>query len=138
MAKASTSAKASNKTSHKKTLAAFPSRSEVIEATFALIAEKGLAKLRLSTLAKTFGLSLAEFRNEYPSVETILTDFIDQVDAEMLDNVSNDGDMSKRDLYFDMLMSRFDSLQVHRDGVVRWLNELPKCPPSNLRSEKRR
>lgn len=105
-----------------------PSPEQIIEATFALIAEKGLAKLRLSTLARSFGMSLAEFRVIVPSVESVWMMFLDRVDADMLDNVENDGSMSKRDLYFDMLMSRFDSLQIHRAGVVRWLSELPKYP----------
>lgn len=111
-----------------KTVKKHPTSEQIIEAAFALIAEKGLAKLRLSTLARTFDMTLAEFRKIIPSVEALFDLFIDHIDAEMLDNVENDGTMSKRDLYFDMLMSRFDSLQMHRDGVVRWLRDLPKYP----------
>lgn len=114
-----------------------PSPDQVIEAAFEVIAEKGLGKLRLSTLARRFKMPLAEFQKDYPTVEAILERFIDLVDAQMLENVQNDGDTPKRDLYFDMLMSRFDSLQVHRDGVVRWLTDLPKFPALWCRTLKR-
>jgi len=107
---------------------ALPARDKVIAATFALIAEKGLGKARLSTLARQFKVPLPRFYEEYPSIETILSRFIDQVDAAMLENVGDLETSTKRDIYFDMFMSRFDVLQEHRDGVKRWLTELPKHP----------
>lgn len=107
---------------------AMPTKDQVIAATFELIADKGLGKARLSTLATRFKQPLPRFYAEYPSIESILHRFIDQVDQAMLANTGDIGTSTKRDIYFDMLMSRFDALQEHRPGVKRWLEELPKHP----------
>jgi ubiquinone biosynthesis protein COQ9 len=100
----------------------------VVKACFEMIAEKGLGKTRLSALAAQFNVPLRTFYDRYPSVEAILTRFIDQVDATMLDQIGRTEGTPKRDLYFDMMMARFDALQTHRAGVKRWLAELPKQP----------
>lgn len=117
-------------TAKAKKQAKFPSQQEVIAATFGMIAEKGLGKVKLSSLARKFKVPLTEFYAVYPTVESVLHCYIDQVDAMMIESVDPDYETNgtKRDLYFDMFMSRFDALQEHRDGVKRWLAELPKHP----------
>ena len=107
---------------------AFPSDDQVISAAFDLIAEKGLGKARLSVLARQFKQPLTVFYAHYPSIEAILCRFIDQIDQAMLENIGDVGTSPKRDLYFDMFMSRFDKLQEQRAGAKRWLGELSKHP----------
>ncbi|MDB5478277.1 MAG: transcriptional regulator, TetR family protein [Alphaproteobacteria bacterium] len=98
----------------------------VIAACFALIAEKGLGKTRLSAIALRLAVPLGEVYQRFASVDAITAAFLDRVDAQMMENIGAESD--KRDMYFDMLMSRFDTLQEHREGVKRWLQDLPKFP----------
>ena len=100
----------------------------VVKACFEMIAEKGLGKTRLSALASRFNVPLRQFYDRYPSVEAILMRFMDQVDRAMLDQIGRTEGTPKRDLYFDMMMARCDALQLHREGVKRWLGDLPKQP----------
>jgi AcrR family transcriptional regulator len=100
---------------------------KILEAALALIAEKGLGKARLSDLAKQVKIPLPELYKTYPSVNAIVKAYINQIDDEMLKNVAASSG-SKRDMYFDMVMSRMDSLQVYRPGMVRWLRDVIKQP----------
>jgi AcrR family transcriptional regulator len=114
----------------KKPSAAVPALSDqaVIKACFDMIAEKGLGKTRLSALAAQFNVPMRVFYAAYPSVEAILVKFVDQIDQAMLAQLSPADSDSKRELYFDMMMARCDAMQLHREGVKRWLSELPKQP----------
>lgn len=107
----------------------FPDEDKVIKAAFDLIAEKGLGKARLSAIAVKLKTPLPLLYAIYPTVESIIHKFLDDVDRRMMDAMpANPADMAKRDIYFDLLMTRFDALQAYRAGVVRWLQDLPKHP----------
>src|SRR5688572_17774188 len=100
---------------------------KIFRATFDMIAEKGLGKTRLSALVQQTKIPLKTLYAQYPSVCAIIDAFLDHVDAEMLRHTSPDTG-SKRDLYFDMMMARFDTLQPYRAGVVRWLKDTSRHP----------
>lgn len=99
----------------------------VIKATFDVIAEKGLGKTSLSLVAKRLQVPAKDLYKNYGSVQGVIDLFLTQVDQAMLDYISPET-ASKRDTYFDMLMSRFDKLQEHRVGVQRWLKDMAKHP----------
>lgn len=102
---------------------------QVFEAAFALLAEKGLGKLRLSAIARRLSIPVKGLYKEYPTVEALLFRFLDHVDQAMIETVTPvDAEGEKRDLYFDMLMARFDCFQEHREGVVRWFADLSRFP----------
>lgn len=107
---------------------AFPSEAQVFQAVFDRIAEKGFGKTRLSDLALFLKVDLVDFYMVYPSVQTILDRFLDHIDHQMIENAALESDSDKRDIYFDLLMSRFDTLQTYRPGVTRWLSDLSKHP----------
>jgi AcrR family transcriptional regulator len=104
-----------------------PSQDKVFSALFDRIAERGYGKTRISDLADQLNVPLTEFYAAYPSVESILFRFLDHIDKRMIEDASLDGS-SKRDLYFDMLMSRFDTLQEYGPGVKAWLHDTIKQP----------
>jgi ubiquinone biosynthesis protein COQ9 len=99
---------------------------KVFRTTFATVAERGLAKTRLSALARDLKIPLKNMHAHYGTVDGIIAAFLDHVDGEMVKNVS--AGTVKRDLYFDMMMARFDALQPYRDGVVRALKDVGQHP----------
>lgn len=106
----------------------FPSDQQVFKALFDRIAEKGLGKARLSDLATQFNVPLVDFYAAYPSVQSIIDQFLNYIDQQMIKSAVLDSESDKRDVYFDLLMNRFDTLQEHRDGVKRWLSDMSKQP----------
>jgi ubiquinone biosynthesis protein COQ9 len=106
---------------------AMPSPEQVFTAMFDRIDEKGYGKTRVSDLTENFGVPLPVFHAVYPSVESVLFKFLDHIDQRMIAEISIKG-AAKRDLYFDMLMSLFDTLQEYGPGVKTWLREVIKQP----------
>ena len=105
-----------------------PNDKKIYAALFDMIAEKGLGRTRLSALADKLNIPVNTFYARYPTVYTLIDDFLDHVDREMLRHVSYGGNTTKRDLYFDLMMARFDALQPYRTGVVRWLKDTAHHP----------
>jgi len=110
------------------TKTSMPSDEQVFKALFDRIAEKGMGKARLSDLATGFKVSLTDFYAVYPSVQAILDKFLNHIDQRMIESAALDSESDKRDIYFDLLMSRFDTLQEYRAGATRWLSDLSKHP----------
>lgn len=108
----------------------FPDSDALLAATFALVAEKGIGKTRLTAIAKQLDLPVAQLYAHYPSVNDIFFHFIDRADQAMLAVAASAAKENppKRDLYFDMMMARFDLAQEYREGVARWLGDLPHFP----------
>lgn len=101
---------------------------KIFEACFDLIAEKGLGKARLTSLAKNVKIPLSELYARHPSIESVLLHFCDHVDRTMLASAAHSDSANKREFYFDMIMARIDVLQAYRPGTVRWLKDLTKHP----------
>ncbi len=97
-------------------------------ALFDMIAERGLGRVRLRALAEKTGIPFADLHARYPSVHAIVEDFLCHVDREMLRHISFGSGTGKRDLYFDMMMARFDALQPYRKGVIHWLKDTAQHP----------
>jgi ubiquinone biosynthesis protein COQ9 len=112
----------------KKTKATPFEPTDVFAACFNILALKGLGKVRLSAIAEELDVPFEIVHTHYPSVESILQAFADHIDQAMMDQVMGDSLSSKRELYFDMIMARFDQLQAHRSGTTRWIKELVKHP----------
>jgi COQ9 len=104
-----------------------PSLEDMFQIVFDTIAERGLGRTRLSHIAYEHNIPFADLYAAYPSIEDVLYMFLDKVDADMVANVALSMD-PKKDIYFEMLMSRFDTLQEHRAGVKAWLQETAKHP----------
>lgn len=102
----------------------------LITAAFALGAEKGWRHVSPAAAARHAGLDLAKVRTAYPCTGAILTTFGKIADAVALSNALTEG--SVRDRLFDILLRRFDYLQLHRPGVLALLRALPVCPPLAL------
>ena len=101
---------------------------DVYAACFNILAIKGLGKVRLTAIAEELDIPLADLYAQYPSVQAILACFADSVDKAMIDQHDNSESASKRERYFDMIMTRFDALQAYREGVKRWITDLKNHP----------
>jgi hypothetical protein len=99
----------------------------LVTAAFALGAEKGWRHVSPAAAARYAGLDLAKVRAAYPCTGSILKKFGEMADAAALSNALTEG--SVRDRLFDILLRRFDFLQLYRPGVVALLHALPFCPP---------
>jgi AcrR family transcriptional regulator len=99
----------------------------LIAAAFRLAAESGWARVTIADAARSAGLSLAEARVRFPGKHTLLRRFGQRLDQASLAAATGEG--SVRDQLFDLLMSRFDAMKPHRDGVRALLRCLP-CDPT--------
>ncbi|MDR3505789.1 MAG: TetR family transcriptional regulator [Acidocella sp.] len=99
----------------------------LVTAAFALGAEKGWRHVSPAAAARYAGLDLPKVRAAYPCTGAILKKFGEMADAAALNNALTEG--SVRDRLFDILLRRFDFLQLYRPGVVALLRALPFCPP---------
>ena len=99
----------------------------LIAAAFRLAAESGWARVTIVEAARSAGLSLAEARVRFPGKHTRLRRFGQRLDQAALAAATGEGPV--RDQLFDLLMSRFDAMKPHRDGVRALLRHLP-CDPA--------
>lgn len=99
----------------------------LVDAAFALGAQQGWSSVSPAAAARHAGLDLPRARRLFPCTGVILKKFGQQADSFSLTNLAADG--SVRDRLFDILLRRFDYLQVRRDGVVALTRYLPFCPP---------
>ena len=102
----------------------------LVNAAFALGAEKGWRHVTAAAAARHAGLDLAQARMAFPCTGDILKSFGRMADAAALKGVLADG--SVRDILFDILLHRFDFLQTHRAGVLALMKAVPACPPLAL------
>ena len=90
----------------------------LIEAALALAAERDWARVGLSDIAHRAGVGLSALRRAATTKAHILAAYQRRVDAAALDGADPDDGETPRDRLFDLLMRRFDTLNLHRDGAV--------------------
>jgi hypothetical protein len=99
----------------------------LVTAAFAVGAESGWRKVSAAAAARHAGLDLVRARTRLPGRAAILTKFGVLADAYALTGALTEG--SVKDRLFDILLRRFDFLQLHRAGVVALLRVLPLDAP---------
>jgi AcrR family transcriptional regulator len=111
----------------------------VIEALMELAGERIWEDISISDIAARANLSLADFRDLYPSKGAILAGFARKIDRIVLEGTSNDllGESAKERL-FDVLMRRLDALAPYKlglEGIAEWLARAPLSAASVNRLE---
>ena len=95
-------------------------RDKLINAALALAAERPWVEIGMGHVAREAGVSLADARAEFRSLDGIVLAFFDRIDTEMLKDVGPPvPDESVRDRVFDITMRRFDALAPHKESVRR-------------------
>ncbi|MCC0003987.1 MAG: TetR/AcrR family transcriptional regulator [Methylobacteriaceae bacterium] len=124
---------ADRKTADRKTAApkAKPSdnRDRIVDALMDLAAEQDFGDITLSMIAERAGLSLADFRDCFPSKGAVLAAFNRRIDRVVLDGATADmADETTKERLFDVLMRRFDALAPYKaavESIAAWARREP-------------
>ena len=103
-------------------------RARIVDALLALAAEKRFEEISIADIAGRAEVSLADFRDAFPSKGAILGGFARRIDRAALSAGGADLDAEKRDRLFDALMRRLDAMAPYREGlreIVAWLRRDP-------------
>ena len=104
-------------------------RTKIVEALMALAAEQPFDEITITEIARRAGVSLADFRDAFPSKGAVLAGFSKMIDRKVLDAVNDDlAAEPARDRLFDVLMRRIDAMQPYKEGlraVSTWARREP-------------
>ena len=92
-------------------------RARIVDALLALAAERRFEEITIAEIAGRAEVSLADFRDAFPSKGAILAGFARRIDRVALSAGGADLDADKRDRLFDALMRRLDAMAPYRDGL---------------------
>ncbi|MCW2272702.1 TetR/AcrR family transcriptional regulator [Rhodoblastus acidophilus] len=99
-------------------------RDRAIDALMTLAAQRPWTDITLADVAGEAGLSLAQFRDAFPSKGAVLGGFSRRIDRIVLDATTDDlAAESVKDRLFDVLMRRFDALKPYKtalDSINAW------------------
>jgi hypothetical protein len=102
----------------------------LVAAAFTQGAEEGWMKVSAAGAAQRAGLDLTLARVRFGGRSKILKKFGELADIHALKGASREGEL--HDLLFDILLRRFDFLQMHRAGVLALLKAAPLDPALSL------
>ena len=111
----------------------------IIEALMELAGERTWDDITISDVATRANLSLADFRDAFPSKGAVLAAFSRKIDRVVLDGTTDDlmGEPAKERL-FDVLMRRLDALAPYKlglEGIFEWIQRAPMAAASVNRLE---
>ncbi len=104
-------------------------KTAIVEATMKLAAERRFEDIAIRDIAAEAGVTLADFRDAFPSKGAVLAGFSRKIDRAVLATPLGElAASSKRDRLFDVLMRRLDAMAPYRDalrGIAAWLRRDP-------------
>lgn len=100
----------------------------LIGALWRVVAAHGWQGLTMGRLAAEAGVPLATLRERFPTRLDALVLHGQVVDRAVLDGTVPGQGGAARDRLFDVLMRRFDAMQPHRAGILRFLAHLRRDP----------
>ena len=99
-------------------------RDAIVEATLRLAARRDFAEVTLTDIAREAGVSLADFRDAFPSKGAVLGAFSRKIDRAVLEGATEAVDLGPaRDRLYAVLRRRLDALAPYRDAlasIARW------------------
>ena len=109
--------------------AASDPRGKIVDALMELAAERRFEDITIRDICHSAGVSLAEFRDFFPSKGAVIAGFSRRIDRAVLEQDTGElADESPRERLFDILMRRFEAMAPYREGVheaVAWLQRDP-------------
>jgi AcrR family transcriptional regulator len=104
-------------------------RGKIVDALMELAAERRFEDISVRDICKTAGVSLADFREAFPSKGAVLAGFSRRIDRVVLAEHGEElADESPRERLFDILMRRLEAMAPYREGVreaAAWLRREP-------------
>jgi len=104
-------------------------RGKIVDALMELAAGRRFEDISVRDISKAAGVSLADFRDAFPSKGAVLAGFTRRIDRVVL--AQDDGELSEensRERLFDVLMRRLEAMAPYREGlreVIAWLRREP-------------
>jgi AcrR family transcriptional regulator len=93
-------------------------RDAIVDALLRLAAKRDFGDITISDVAREAGVSLADFRDAFPSKGAVLGGFARRIDRQVLENVSHDHDAEPaRERLYQVLSKRIDALEPSREAV---------------------
>ena len=104
-------------------------RGKIVDALMELAAERRFEDISVRDICKTAGVSLADFRDAFPSKGAVLAGFTRRIDRAVLAEHGEElADETPRERLFDILMRRLEAMAPYREGVreaAAWLRREP-------------
>jgi len=106
-------------------------RDAIIDALMRLLARRSFADVTLSEIAREAGVSLADFRDVFPSKGAALAAFSRRIDRKVLEGLSAEHDdaPSRERLYY-VLAARLKALEPYRESIASISDWAEKDPLS--------
>jgi AcrR family transcriptional regulator len=106
-------------------------RKAIIEALMNLAATRPWSEIEIGDIAQTAGVSLAEFRDLFPSKGAVLGGLSRVIDRQVLEETTDElAGEPARERIFDVIMRRFDALEPYKPALRRIFRELRYDPVS--------
>lgn len=106
-------------------------RKAIIEALMGLATTRAWNEIEISDVAQAAGVTLAEFRDLFPSKGAVLGGLSRQIDRKVLEDTTDDlAGEPARERIFDVFMRRFDALEPYKDALRRISQDLRYDPLS--------
>jgi AcrR family transcriptional regulator len=104
-------------------------RGKIVDALMELAGERRFEDISIRDICETAGVSLADFRDSFPSKAAVLAGFSRRIDRAVLAQDNGElADESPRERLFDILMRRLEAMAPYREGVreaASWLRREP-------------
>lgn len=101
-----------------------PPRDAIVEALMRLLARRDFAEVAITDIAREAGVSLADFRDCFPSKGAVLAGFSRKIDRKVLDGLSGLNDSAPaRERLYEVLRRRLEAMAPYRDAlasIMRW------------------
>jgi AcrR family transcriptional regulator len=105
------------------------SRARIVDALMALAGEQPFEEISISAICAKAGVSLADFRDSFPSKGAVLAGFSKRIDRIVLQQHSDElANEEPKERLFDVLMRRLDAMTPYREGlreITQWLRREP-------------
>ena len=97
-----------------------PARDAIVQALMRLAATRPWTDIEVTDIAREAGVSLAEFRDLFPSKGAVLGAFSRMIDKEVLEGTTDDlAGEPVRERVFDVMMRRIDALTPYKAALQR-------------------
>ncbi|MBM6592758.1 hypothetical protein [Microvirga pudoricolor] len=104
-------------------------REAIVEALMRLAARRPWDEIEIADIAVEAGVSLADFRDAFPSKGAVLGGFSRMIDRKVLEGTTDDlAGEPARERIFDVIMRRFDAMEPYRPALRRILPAFQRDP----------
>jgi len=106
-------------------------RKAIIDALMRLAATRNWSEIEIADIAQEAGVTLAEFRDLFPSKGAVLGGLSRQIDRKVLQDTTDDlAGEPARERIFDVIMRRFDALEPYKEALRRISQDIRYDPLS--------